>query len=69
MLEIDVTPDEIEMLLRAMALARASGRFPDPAVHGEETRSAVLEQQMRRKLAAHEAGTWAGRMKAQKRGQ
>lgn len=66
MIDIMLTTTELEILLRAIRLARAGPAFPDPASPGDEVRINVLEKQLAQALEKHRAATWSGRMKRQK---
>lgn len=67
MIEFHLSDTEVEILLRALKLARESKAFPDPAMRGDQVRVDALEQQqqLRQNLDEHHAGTWADRMKSQ----
>lgn len=61
MIEISLSGTEVEILLRAISLARECGRFPDPDIAGDATRASVLAQQLEHKLQEHNAGTWGSK--------
>lgn len=65
MFEITLTATEAEIILRAMAVAEATGTFPDPAMDGDSVRFAVLRNSLRAAVDKHQATLW-GKVKVRR---
>ena len=65
MFDILLTATEAHIILRAMAIAEATGTFPDPAIDGDAVRVSALRRSIIAALDKHTASTW-GRVKVKR---
>jgi hypothetical protein len=63
MIELHFSTTEIEIIQRAFSIACDSGKMPDAAIVGDDTRVACLRQNLEDALKRHKReNTWGGRM-------
>lgn len=63
MLQIYMTSTEVEIILRAMDIARSTGAFPDPAIEGDALRASSLATRLRQAVEKDREDTVGGRIK------